>query len=200
MTKREELIEQLVTRFRYVFEIRTDEEEVRDLLKTSLEEFALAAISDYENHWGFNGRQLSTRQDAEARVKRLGYEPGMLQWKWRREPNEGEEYPPSEIAPAILDALCREGVPAWHGDGVGCVEQMVEFQLKRAIKAEQALSLAYAEPEISEDIGSITVSAIRNNGDGISFVIRDEGVLIVKSLGERSTKESFERRERNNEP
>lgn len=74
------------------------------------------------------------REDAERLVKHYGYEPGQLQAKWRTDPPEKFDY--QECMAAVLDALNREGIPAWNGDATGCVVQIVEAQAKRATELE----------------------------------------------------------------
>lgn len=82
------------------------------------------------------------RQEAIRRTKARGYEEGQLQWKWRTDPPK--TYDTREVEDAILDALNREGVVAWSGDGVGCVEQIVRAQAERAQRAEDKLAVLRA--------------------------------------------------------
>ena len=70
------------------------------------------------------------RDAARKRVEARGYQDGELQLKWRTAPPE--TYDPREAEDAILEALNREGVIAWPGDAVSCVEQIVTAQAKRA--------------------------------------------------------------------
>lgn len=67
--------------------------------------------------------------EAQRRTREYGCEPGGLQWKWRTDPPA--EFDQREATAAILDALNREGVVAWDGDGVSCVMQMLEALHKR---------------------------------------------------------------------
>lgn len=87
---------------------------------------------------------------SEKEVRGYGFEPFMLQWEWRK-PNPPVYYDAQQVEAAIIDALCHEGIPAWHGDAVSCVAQIVHAQhnlaekykaecvelKKRAEKAEQ---------------------------------------------------------------
>lgn len=85
---------------------------------------AAAASPADLRYW--QSRLEATRADAEQRCKARGYEPGQLQWKYRTDPPA--VYDMEEALDAILDALTREGVPAWTGDGTSCVEQMIRAQ------------------------------------------------------------------------
>lgn len=64
-----------------------------------------------------------------------GATPGLYQWHWRVQPPPQYDAHLAELA--IIDALIEQGgCVAWHGDGVGCVAQMIEAQAIRAEKAE----------------------------------------------------------------
>ena len=82
--------------------------------------------------------KLQLRKDAEDRAREHGFEPGQLQWKWRMNPPpytaDGKWH--RECVSAILDALNREGIPAWDGDAVSCVAQIVEAYAKLVEKKE----------------------------------------------------------------
>lgn len=77
-------------------------------------------------------------EEAEKRVRARGLRPGELQWKWRTGSSdfstgvptkfESEDFSYEEAVDAILDALNREGISAWLGDGVLCVADMIAKQ------------------------------------------------------------------------
>ncbi len=78
------------------------------------------------------------REQSAQNVRRYGFEPGALQWKWRGAPPPPDhEDQPGEILAAIVDALTQEGVPAWPGDGTGIVEQMIHMQMEARASAEK---------------------------------------------------------------
>lgn len=79
-------------------------------------------------------RMIPTCRAESIRIlkERYGLDEGDLQWKWRTEPPE--TYDAQEVIDAILDALNREGIEAWDGDGVSCVEQIVRAQYDRWAK------------------------------------------------------------------
>ena len=96
--------------------------------------------------------ELHLLQDAEALARKYGCEPGWLQHRWRQQPAPKFDY--QECMAAVLDALNREGIPAWNGDATGCVVQIVEAQAKRA-DAQLAAQLAEAR-ELLADLLSET--------------------------------------------
>lgn len=80
-------------------------------------------------------------ETSHKEVEAYGFKPRELQAKWRGfYPFNGAQFPEYnsvEVEAAIIDALCNEGIPAWHGDAVGCVRQIVDAQAKRADAAAQ---------------------------------------------------------------
>lgn len=64
------------------------------------------------------------RLEAEQEARRRGHQPGALVERYRRNPPAG--FDASRATAAVLEALNREGVDAWDGDGVSCVVQMLE--------------------------------------------------------------------------
>lgn len=72
----------------------------------------------------YGGVGETFREQSDARVRDLGYEPRGLQWKWRNDPPK--TYRPGEPTAAVVDALVHEGIEAWPGDGTGCVAQIIE--------------------------------------------------------------------------
>lgn len=74
---------------------------------------------------------------ADEQTRSLGFEPRMLQWEWRNNPPlYGQETAGRAwqwvCEQAIIDALIHNGIPAWHGDAVSCVAQIVEAYAKSA--------------------------------------------------------------------
>ena len=78
-------------------------------------------------------------EEAEKRVRARGLRPGELQWKWRTGSSDfgvgdpcsmyqSSDFDYYEAVDAILDALNREGISAWLGDGVLCVADMIAKQ------------------------------------------------------------------------
>ena len=89
---------------------------------------------------GNNEALRDARKTSEDETRRLGYEPGALQMRWR---GRGSPPPKSnapnywqELGSAICDALTQEGVIAWAGDGTSIVAQMIDAQVKAREKAE----------------------------------------------------------------
>ena len=89
---------------------------------------------------GGNEALRRARKASEDETRRLGYEPGALQMRWR---GWGSPPPKSdtpnywqELYGAICDALTQEGIVAWPGDGTGIVTQMIDAQVKAREKAE----------------------------------------------------------------
>ena len=89
---------------------------------------------------GNNEAWRDARKTSEDETRRLGYEPGALQMRWR---GRGSPPPKSnapnywqELGSAICDALTQEGVIAWAGDGTSIVAQMIDAQVKAREKAE----------------------------------------------------------------
>ena len=89
---------------------------------------------------GNNEAWRDARKTSEDETRRLGYEPGALQMRWR---GRGSPPPKSnatnywqELYGAICDALTQEGVIAWTGDGTSIVAQMIDAQVRAREKAE----------------------------------------------------------------
>lgn len=66
--------------------------------------------------------------------------PNELQMRYRNTSSPVTKRNSHEQECAVIDALVEQGgIAAWHGDGVGCVAQMIDAQMVRAEKAEEAL-------------------------------------------------------------
>lgn len=81
---------------------------------------------------------------ADEQTRSLGFEPRYLQLAWRNNPPPyGQETAGRSwhwvCEQAIIDALIHEGIPAWHGDAVSCVAQIVEAYAKRLAELEKKL-------------------------------------------------------------
>lgn len=85
------------------------------------------------------------REKSNAAVAARGYAPRELQARWRVVPPA--EYDQGEVIDAIVDALVHEGIPAWSGDGVSCVAQMIRKQYE--LRATLTRLLAEMDREAS---------------------------------------------------
>lgn len=93
------------------------------------------------------------RQEILNRLKRNGFEYELVKHEKYGSWDEMKPYSPQwhirqgnapkdldECVMATLEALILQGsVPAWDGDGVSCVAQMVWAQHQRALRAEKEL-------------------------------------------------------------
>lgn len=77
---------------------------------------------------------MRMQEQSRLRVRQLGFEPNQLQMAYRAIP---PLYDRKFTEAAIVDALVEQGgIPAWTGDGVGCVAQMIDAHAHRADRAE----------------------------------------------------------------
>ena len=140
--------------------------------------FQLQKIDQLErialSHKNEQDRRKACLEYAQKRVADRGMKEGELQWKWR-------QYPPpkfnwSECMDAILDALNREGIIAWTGDGTGCVQQIVYNFAKKAedleFKIERTRSYNISELLSEEQFGNFI-----KDGYNLALKLLDEPIF-----------------------
>lgn len=119
--------------------------ELTDVIEAALIQARASAPSDWEN------RLRLARENIALRAHAFGFKPDELQGSWRSKPERPWIH--GEVDAAVLDALITQGhIPAWSGDGVECVVQMIEAQWRRAetYKAQVAEARASGGREMRE--------------------------------------------------